>query len=97
MKYLQFKTLEWIAKNEDCWYKCGLKGGSCDYCNEGSQKGYCCRKDGQGGNGDCPTHATDSISAAHHVCVNRNKGKFSKILKSISLESYLEQLFSDFF
>ena len=36
--------------------------------------GYCCRKDGVGGNGDCPKSALDYISVAHHVCVKQDLG-----------------------
>ena len=67
----------WNVKYEDCYAQCGLKGGSCSYCNDGYSEGYCCRKDGVGGNGDCPTTAIQSIPNGrnYHLCVSRHKSE----------------------
>ena len=68
----------WNVKYEDCYAQCGLKGGSCSYCNDRYSEGYCCRKDGIGGNRDCPTSAIQSIPndrTYYHLCVSRNKSK----------------------
>jgi len=47
---------EWVSEDQDCWYKCGNKGGSCQFCGQG---GYCCRNTYgyNGNNGDCPIEA----------------------------------------
>ena len=61
----------WIAEiGKSCWGVCGSKGGSCQKCNRGSLKAYCCRGDGTGGNGDCPSSALNSLKSVHmHICV----------------------------
>ena len=68
---------DWSAiEGDDCLYKCGGKGGACDYCNSGSQNGFCCRKDGEGGNENCPAFAIHSLpNTPHHICMIRNPGK----------------------
>merc|ERR1719447_891170 len=48
--------------NFNCWADCNQKGGQCDVCNQGAIIGYCCRPDGFGGNGDCPSEVVLSIS-----------------------------------
>ena len=62
---------------EDCYAHCGSRGGSCSYCSDGYLEGYCCRKDGVGGNGDCPTTAIQSIPNGrnYHLCVSRHKSE----------------------
>jgi len=49
-------------KTDDCWYKCGNKGGSCpSFCGKG---GFCCHK----GKDDCPAEMA-VVSPKHHTCV----------------------------
>ena len=84
----------WNVASENCWSKCGDKGGVCSYCDNGTLKGFCCRKDGVGGNNDCPLSAITSIPEDrnyYHVCVsqrndNHSQGNqfdfFSKSIKS---------------
>ena len=64
---------EWTHTKKYCWSHCGR--GSCDYCNNGAEKGYCCRKDWDN-NGDCPMSAVDSIpdDVGHHTCMSRKLG-----------------------
>ena len=68
-----------------CWNQCGQQPGSCEYCSDGSQQGYCCRKDGMaGGNGDCPQSALDGIPddtdsfmwSNKHLCVIQRGEKY---------------------
>ena len=69
--------MQWKAGNEDCWYKCNQQGGSCKYCSDGDEnEGYCCRKDFEDDNGDCPRSAMDFIPSDQmgHVCVSQIKG-----------------------
>ena len=75
---------EWNVKYEDCYSQCGLKGGTCSYCNNGYLEGYCCRKDAYGGNGDCPQSAIQSIpnDKKYHLCVSRHKSRhFNKSIR----------------
>ena len=75
---------EWNVKYGDCYSQCGLKGGTCSYCNNGYLEGYCCRKDGYGGNGDCPQSAIQSIpnDKKYHLCVSRHKSRhFNKSIR----------------
>ena len=70
---------KWIAEmGNSCWDACGSKGGSCQKCNRGSQKGFCCRGDGIGGNGDCPLSAINFLRSIHtHMCVRpKSDGKY---------------------
>ena len=66
---------EWNVRKSYCWSYC--EGGACEWCEKGSEKGYCCRKDGKGGNKDCPMFALHSIpdSIEHHTCVSRKQSK----------------------
>ena len=74
---------QWTSlQNDDCWYTCGNKGGSCDFCKSGSQKGFCCRKDGEGGNGDCPTSAIQIMPNTHHICMIENAGNYLAFIDS---------------
>merc|ERR1712048_650503 len=64
--------------NDDCWWNCAEKGGSCSFCGTG----YCCSSKWIGeGNGDCPEGAVEHLqnTAAGniwedgtHVCINQN-------------------------
>jgi len=73
-------SAEWniVADGVGCWAKCGYKGGSCDFCKQGSQKGYCCRKDGRS-NGDCPTSAL-RFTPRHHTCVSQAQAATTTIV-----------------
>jgi len=57
---------------EDCWPKCGGKGGRCNACGP---LGYCCRK----GYTDCPAKMASILAhGSHHSCVScHRKGKDS--------------------
>ena len=83
---------EWVIEDKRCWFfHCGSKGGACDFCNNGSQKGYCCRKDGIGGNGDCPKYAIDAIPHSigpHHTCVSRKTGENEVITRSFPINGF---------
>ena len=64
----------WVQINtDDCWYKCGNKGGLCeDVC---SSNGYCCRK----GFDDCPSEAEQyrEVSPIRHTCVKKTGNCFT--------------------
>merc|ERR1712048_116762 len=64
-KHVPTVTLTCHAKNsgEDCWYKCGKKGGRCDVCGP---LGYCCRN----GWSDCPAKMAALVHGSHHSCVS---------------------------
>ena len=63
-----------------------MQAGSCDSCSDGSQKGYCCRKDRGVGplNGDCPQSPLDVIPddtdsfkwSNRHLCVLQRGTKY---------------------
>lgn len=48
---------------QDCWYKCGRKGGYCAWCGTGA----CCRKDWKTDPSECQGVGT---SGSRHECVN---------------------------
>ena len=58
-------TVVWEqTSTEDCWYKCGSKGGLCE--KECGANGHCCHR----GYDDCPKEAGDA-SPKHHTCVRK--------------------------
>ena len=58
-----FTVWEQIS-TDDCWYKCGSKGGLCE--KECGANGHCCHR----GFDDCPKEAGDA-SPKHHTCVRK--------------------------
>ena len=93
--YVLSKNLgyEWnVKRDEDCWYICGGKGGSCSACKLNDDDGYCCSQTKLDLNGDCPTEAVDAIISSSdsviemHQCVRKiNSGKW--ILSTIHRNS----------
>ena len=75
---------EWIVKrDEDCWYVCGEKGGSCSECQLNGDDGYCCSQTKLDLNGDCPNEAVNAMISSSdsviekHRCVRKiNSGKW---------------------
>ena len=84
--YVLSKNLgyEWIVKrDEDCWYVCGEKGGSCSACQLNGDDGYCCSQTKLNSNGNCPTEAvnamissSDSVIEMHHCVQKISSGKW---------------------
>ena len=65
---------EWVQiSTDDCWSKCGKKGGLCD--DGCGSNGYCCRK----GFDDCPREAGE-VSPIHHTCVKKTGKEISLIV-----------------
>ena len=62
---------QWSRINDNCWQSCWTQGGRCSYCesNYNFLRGYCCRGDGTGGNGDCPQSAINLAPSDYHACV----------------------------
>ena len=95
--YVVSKTLghEWIVKrDEDCWYVCGEKGGSCSVCQLYGENGYCCSQTRFNLNGDCPTEAVNAMISSSdseiemHQCVRKiSSGKWllSKMIETLGL------------
>ena len=66
----------YVDTSINCWNDCDKVGGTCDICSVGSAQGYCCRGDGQAGNGDCPQSAINAIpmnTQNYHTCVVNGK------------------------
>ena len=81
VKFTQNLDYEWsVKRDEDCWYVCGEKGGSCSACKLNGDDGYCCSQTRLDLNGDCPTEAVNAIISSSdsemHQCVRKiNSGK----------------------
>ena len=98
--YVLSKNLgyEWIVKrDEDCWYVCGEKGGSCSACHLNGDDGYCCSQTKLNSNGNCPTEAvnamissSDSVIEMHHCVRKISSGKW---LLSSTVSAQLKSLF----
>merc|ERR1719309_490370 len=52
------------TSTDDCWFKCGSKGGLCE--KECGANGHCCYQ----GADDCPNEAANA-SPKHHTCVRK--------------------------
>ena len=69
---------EWsVKRDEDCWYVCGKRGGSCSVCQINGDDGYCCSQTKLNLNGDCPTEAVNAMISSSdsviemHQCVRK--------------------------
>ena len=63
--------------DDDCWYVCGEKAGSCDLCGE---NGYCCSPDSNMDSAAlCPAHVQDLIYASPSKGTGSNHRCYSMI------------------